>query len=161
MSGKRDTSWVADILVTQLKSDLTAKLTGMVISYGDSVDLEAIPTDNYFVSERRKVPGYPFVAVIPEDADFRPDTGEARYNFGYHTLTVAIARTANADEDVLKRQVSRTVRAVEEVILEHVTLSGSVDECRLLNHQFGPMMAGPNSMLQEAQVMVRVLTSET
>ena len=160
MSGKRDTVWVADTLVTQLKSDLAAKFTELQASYDDGVELKSIPTANYFVSERRKVPGYPFIAVIPEEADAMPDTGQARYNMEYHTLTIAIARTANADEDVLKRQVSRTVRAVEEVILEHVTLSGSVDECRLLNHQFGPMMAGPNAMLQEAQVMVRVLTSE-
>ncbi len=160
MSGERDTVWVADTLVEQFKASLPAKLTTVEASYDDGVSLEDIPAKNYFVSERRKVPGYPFIAVIPEEADARPDTGEARYNMEYHTLTVAIARTANADEDVLKRQVSRTVRAVEEVILEHVTLSASVDECRLLNHQFGPMMAGPNSMLQEAQVMVRVLTSE-
>ena len=69
MSGKRDITWVCDKLVTQLRGSLTAYLTALEAEYDDGIDLEAIPTENYFISERRKIPGYPMVAVIPEDTD--------------------------------------------------------------------------------------------
>ena len=160
MSGKRDITWVADTVVTQLKASLPAKFTELETEYGDSVDLEDIPTDNYFISERQLIPGFPMIAVIPENSDTTPFTGEVHYGIEYHTLTVAIFRTANEDEDVLKRQVSRTVRAVQEVILEHRTLGASVDDCIIMEKQYGPLLGAGNALLQEGQVTVRVQTSE-
>lgn len=159
MSGKRDIAWVADKLIVQLKASMTQMMSSLTTEYADGVALDAIPTDNYFIAEHRKIPGYPFIAVIPDETDMVPFSGEGNYNIEYHDLMISVIRTNNIDEDLLKRQVLRTVRAVEEVLLNHRTLSGSVDDCLIMRKSYGPMFSAGNSLLQEGQLGVRVMTS--
>lgn len=159
MPGKRDIAWICDKLVTQFKASLAAKFTALEAEYGDNVDLANIPTANYAISERRKIPGYPFVAVIPESTDTVPLSGENNYNIEYHDITVAIVRTDNVDEDVLKRQVLRSVRALEEIMITQHTLGGSIDDILIQSKSYGPMMSSTNSILQEGQISIRAMTS--
>lgn len=159
MAGKRDAAWVADILVAQLKADLPAKLTSLETEYGDSVQLEDIPAANYVISERQQIPGFPLIAVVPDTTDMVPFTGETYYNIEYHTITIAVVRTANEGEDTLTRQTLRTVRAVEEVFLDDRTCGASVDDVLVMSKAYAPLLAGPDAMLKEGQVTVRVQTS--
>lgn len=156
-SGKRDIAYVADRIVTQLKNSLPAKLDTLDTEYNDSITLEDIPTDNFFVSERRKLPGFPLVCVIPERT-LVPSDGEFRYDIEYHTLTVALAISVNEDEDTLKKRTLRTMRGIEEVMLDNRTLSGSVDDLVVQSKEYLPLLTSGNALLQEAQLTVEVRT---
>jgi len=158
VAGKRDIAWVADKIVAQLRTSLAGVLTGLEVEYADGVDLEVIPNSHFFISERQKLPAFPLVCVIPDNTDALPFSGEVRYDIEYHYLTVAVARTANKDEDTLKRQTLRTVRGIEEVFLDHRTLGGSVDDVLILTKEYGPLLTAQDSMLQEGQITVRVQT---
>lgn len=156
MPGKRDIGNVADKLVAKLRASLPAKLDSLDSEYADGITLEDIPTDNYFISERQKMPGFPLLCVIPERSD--PSNAEFRYSIEYHDLTLAIALTANEDEDTLKRRTLRTIRGVEEVLLDDRTLGGSVDDVLIGQKMYAPMLSNGNALLQEAQLSVRVQT---
>lgn len=158
MPGKRDIGNVADKLVTTLRTALPAKLDTLDTEYNDGIVLEDIPTDNFFISERQKLPGFPLLCVIPESTDLNPFSGEFRYSIEYHNLTLAIALTANEDEDTLKKRALRTIRGVEEVLLSDRTLGGSVDDVLLIAKGYAPMLSNGNALLQEAQLTVRVQT---
>jgi len=160
MAGKRDIAFVAETINTQLKNNLPAKLVVLDTEYNDSITLEGIPDENFFISER--TPGllvWPLCVTLPENTDVLPFTGEARYDIEHHFLTVAIELTANEDADTLKKRAVRTTRGIQEVFLDSFTLNGSVDHILILAKDYGSLISDGNSLLQEAQVKVRVQTS--
>ncbi|MBT3194807.1 MAG: hypothetical protein HN341_19845 [Verrucomicrobia bacterium] len=157
MAGKRDIAWVADAIVTQLKSSLPAKLDALDIEYGDDITLEDIPNDFYYISERTRLDGFPLCCVVPRRTELQPFAGAQRYDIEYHHLTLAAALTLNEDEDQLKRRCLRTVRGIEEVLLTHFTLNGSVDDLLVIDKQYAPLLSDGNALLQEGQIAVRAM----
>ena len=155
--GKRDASWVADRVVAQLQSSLPAKLTSLTTEYGDGITLADIPTANYVISERQKLPGFPMVAVIQDDTDISGD--EFHYGIERHHLTIAVALMDNIDEDNLVRRTHRTLRGIEEVFLNNRTLNGSVVDVRCLNKSYASLMAAGNGLLKEGQLEIEAMTS--
>ena len=59
-------------------------------------------------------------------------------------------------EDRLKRISGRYVRAVQEVMIDERTLSGSVDDVLVISKAYGALMENESSIMQEAQVKIRV-----
>ncbi len=155
--GKRDASWVADKIKSQLQTSLPAKLTTLTTEYGDGLTLASIPNAHYVISERSKLPGFPLVAIIAEDTDI-PADGEFRYNIEWHSLTVAVALMDNRDEDNMVRRVHRTLRGVEEVFLDNRTLNGSVADVICGSKQFAPLIGTGNALMKEGQLSIRVMT---
>ena len=155
--GKRDSSWVADRIVAQLKTSLPAKLTSLTTEYGDGVTLANIPAAHYVISERQKLPGFPLVAIIAEDDDIHED-GEFRYNIEWHHMTVAVALMDNRDEDNMVRRTHRTLRGVEEVFLNNRTLNGSVADVICGSKSFAPMIGSGNGLMKEGQLKIKVMT---
>ncbi len=159
MAGKKDIAWVADQVNTTLKTYLPAKLNTLDTEYNDGIVLEDIPNDNYFIAELQKRPSYPLLCTIPDRTDQVPFSGEASYEIEYHYLTLALALTANSGEDVLKRRVTRTLRAIGEVLDTYFTLGDTVEEVLQLERQYAPLMVGrENMLLQEGQQLIRVQT---
>ena len=66
--------------------------------------------------------------------------------------------SSSEDEDILKRRTSRTIRGIEEVLLNARTLGASVDDVLLLKKEYSPMLSRANALLQEARQNVRVMT---
>ncbi len=155
--GKRDAAWVADRVVAQLKTSLPAKLTSLTTEYGDGLTLSNIPTENYVISERQKLPGFPMCVVISEDTEI-PEDGEFRYGIERHHLTIAVALMNNEDEDNLTRRTLRTVRAVEEVMLDNRTLNGSVVDVRPGRKDYANMISAGNALMKEGQLTIEVMT---
>ncbi len=158
MSGKKDISWVADQINTTLKSYLPAKLDTLDTEYNDGIVLQDVLARNYFIAELQHPPGFPLVCTIPDRTDMAPFTGEATYEIEYHYLTIAVALTANSGEDALKRRVTRTLRAIAEVLDTYYTLGDTVEYVLPLEKQYAPLMAGENMLLQEGQLQIRVQT---
>jgi len=157
VSGKRDITYVADTIIAQMKTSLPAQLNTLDTEYGDGITLEDIDADSYFISEKEKIPNYPVMCVIPERTEV-PDDGQYRYNIEYHYLQIAIAVTGRGQtEEETKRRAMRTVRAVEEVCLDNVTLNGSVADLIVVSKEYSPLVQEGNSLLQEAQLNVRAL----
>ena len=156
--GKRDTVWVADRIVAELKARLPAQLDALDTEYNDGVVLEDGGTDYYFVAEQRKLPGFPMICVIPESG-VPGVSGEDNYGIERHHLSIAVAVSVNEDPDKLKRRTARYIRAFQEVFLDYRTLSGSVTDITCGEKVFLPMMAGGNAILQEGQLSVEVMTN--
>lgn len=160
MAGKRDIIWVADTINAQLKISLGAKLNSLDTEYGDGIELEDVPFGNYHVAEQVKPGQWPIISTIPDYTDQHGDGDNFdRYNIEDHYLTIAVAHSVNESEDQLKRRIGRYVRAVEEVMLENPTLGASVTDVSVLTKPMGPMQHEENSLLQEGQVLVRVMTN--
>lgn len=159
MAGKRDGAWIADQICTVLKEHVGAKLTEFASDYIDGLILQGIDNTNYHVSQRMLIDGYPIVCVVPMDADAMPLDGYANYHVETHNLVVAIALTLNEGEDDLKRRTARTLRAIRSILREHFTLDGTVDQIQTGSEEYGPMLAGEDALLQEAQLAVRVRIS--
>jgi len=160
MAGKRDIIWVADTINAQLKISLGPKLNDLDTEYGDGITLEDVPFGNFHVAEQVKPGQWPMVSTIPDYTDQHGDGDNFdRYDIEDHFLTIAVAHSVNEDEDQLKRRVGRYVRAVEEIMLSESTLSGSVTDVSVLTKSYGPMQHDDNSLLQEGQVLVRVMTN--
>ena len=155
--GKRDASWVADRIVVQLKADLPAKLTSLTTEYGDGITLTDIPTANYVISERQKLPGFPMVAVIQDDTDI--SEGEFHYGIERHRMTIAVALMDNIDEDNLVRRMHRTLRGIQDVFLGNRTLNGSVVDVRCISKSYASLMAAGNGLLKEGQLEIEAMTS--
>ena len=156
MAGKRDALWVADTIITLLKSDLSSELDALEAEYSDGVILDNIPDSNYAISEQAALPSFPFIVVIPDQTDLLPFDGEFRYGIEYHYLTISVARTANEGEDLLKRQTLRTLRGIEQVLIGNRTLNSQVDDVLLLQKEYGPLVTDSGALMQEAQLYVRV-----
>lgn len=161
MAGKRDIAWVADQIATMLKTNLPAKLTAYYAEYNDPIVLTSPDNTNYHIAQRRLIDGYPMVCVIPDRTDTQPLNGQANYFVEHHYLTVAIALTLNDGEDDLKRRASRTIRAIRSLLKSYFTVSGNAVEMIPISEQYGPMMVGADSLLQEAQVTIRVIADAT
>lgn len=156
MAGKRDIAWVADQIVTTFQAYLPAKLTAFASEYLDPLTLTGVDNTNYHIAERKLIDGYPMVCVIPTRTDPAPLSGEANYYIEHHYLTVAIALTLNEGEDDLKRRTARTLRAIRSILKSYFTAGGTVVQLVCLREDFGPMMVGEESLLQEAQLGIRV-----
>lgn len=158
-AGKKDIVWVADKVVAQMQTSLPAKLNSLDTEYNDGIVLEDIPNGSMFVAEPAKVTDIPLMVVIPNRTDAHPTDGRSRYDIETHDLLVGVAAGGNMNPDRLKRIAGRYARAVEEVIIDNRTLSGSVEDAVVLSKDYGPMMADRGSvLLQEVQVGVRVIT---
>lgn len=159
MAGKKDVVWVADRIVTQMQSSLSAKLDDLESEYNDGISLPDIPNSRMFVAEKVRLPGTPMLVIMPDRSDPVPNSGENRYGIEYHYLTAAVVDGGNLDEDRLKRRLGRYVRAIQEVFVDERTLSGSVTDVIVVGKDYGPMLnAGGSNLVQEGQVNVRALT---
>lgn len=158
MAGKKDIVWIADRIVAQMQTSLSAKLTSLQTEYNDGIVLDSIPNARMFVAEKQVLPALPFLTVIPDRSDAVPLSGESRYDIEYHYLTVAVADGGNIDEERLKKRMARYVRAVEEVCIDNRTLNGSVTDVMVFEKQYAPLLASKTGLLQEGQVSLRVQT---
>ena len=158
MAGKKDIVWVADRIVAQMQTSLSAKLTSLQTEYNDGISLPAIPNGRMFVAEKQILPALPMLAVLPDRTDAVPFSGESRYDIEYHYLTVAVMDGGAIDEERLKRRTARYVRAVEEVCIDNRTLSGSVTDMMVIEKAYAPLLASKTGLAQEGHVDVRVQT---
>ena len=158
--GKRDIVYMSEVVVTQMKASLPAKLTALNAEYADGIVLENVEPGNYFISEKEKVPAYPVMCVIGNSTEM-PVDGQYRYGIEYHDITIAIALVfRGASEEELKRRTSRMARAVEEVCLDNQTLSGSCADVVVTDKQFSQLLTQNGAHLQEGQINVRVMTTD-
>ena len=141
-----------------LKADLPAKLDLLDIEYGDSITLDDIPNENYFISELRKPPGFPICCIIPDTTNQSPFTGDQRYGIEYHSLTISIALTANLGEEDLKRRTIRTIRGISEVLDADPQLNSTVEDTIQMSKEYGELQFGEHALLQEAQLIIQVET---
>jgi hypothetical protein len=160
MAGTNDIAWVADRIVACLKANLSAKLIALDIEYDDTITLEHVAADNFYITEVRLPAGFPLVCVIPDRTDNHPSDGFERYDIQTHSLTIAVAVTANQGEDKLKRMCLRTVRAIDEVLMTDSTLQEAVDSVIAIDKQYGPLLISGDAMMQEAQLRIEVGTSD-
>ena len=163
MAGKRDISWVADTLIAFLQDNLPAKLNELDAEYNDGIVLEDIPNEFMFVSEKLNPPGYPMLVIIAEGTDLNPFDGQSRYGIEHHELTIAIALISRGeDEEFLKRRTMRTIRGIEEVLLENITLNNAVNDVICLSKEYSPLVGDDSNTfyLQEGQLSIRVETME-
>jgi len=161
MAGKRDIAWVADTIISTIKSDLPAKLNELDAEYNDGIVLEDIPEQFMFVSEKLNPPGYPLLVVIAEGTDLNPFDGQSRYGIEHHDVTIAIALISRGeDEEYLKRRAMRTIRGIEEVFLENRTMNGNVNDVICISKEYSPLVGHDAStfFLQEGQLQIRVET---
>lgn len=160
MAGKKDSVWIADTMITHLQSCLPAKLDTLDTEYADGITLDDVPNEYYYVSEKQKLEGFPLVCVISDEADARPDTGEARYGLEFHQMIIAIALVGNNSEEELTRRTSRTLRGIQECFEDNPTMNCSVDVVEIVSKQYLPLLADENGLLKEAQLTLRAKISD-
>jgi len=160
MAGKRDAVWVADTIKTHLQTNLPAKLDVLDAEYADGIVLQDVDNSNYYISEVRKLTGFPMITIIPERTD-APSDGQYRYGIEYHFLKIAtvVVQTATK-EDELTRRSGRYTRAVEEVLLDDTNLNCSVTDVVIEQKIYGPLLTQKNALLKESHVRVRVQTND-
>lgn len=156
----KDINWVADKVVTFLRSSLNAKIASINSDVNDGAPADPITSDNFYISELEKFPDFPLCCVIGNDTTTGSRNGEMRYGIERHDFTIAIALVGNDGEGNLRRRTSKTIRAIHEVLDADPTLGGYVIETTIHRKRYGGLMAHEdNALLQEGQLSVEILTT--
>lgn len=156
MSNKaKDISWVAAQMATIQKNKLSAKLSSLQSEYNDGINLAAPLSTDYLIGEPQRIPGFPFMAVIPEDADTHPADGEYRYEIEDITLTIAYIVSAEDSPTNVLHRLGRSLRGVQEVIEENNRLGntdGTIIIAATFGKSIGPLLLGSDALVQEGQI---------
>lgn len=163
MAGKRDVVWVADKIIALLKASLPAKLNVLDAEYNDGIVLEDVQNDSYHVAPQLEPMNFPVVTVLYSNTDVHPFDGQSKYNLEHHMLDICVALISRGEsEDELMRRTSRTLRAIEEVILGDRSALGMLNDTLIISKSCDRMFADENNgLFQEAQITVRAETQTT
>jgi len=145
---------IAEQVNEHLQTYLAAKLTALESEYlTDPITIEPLPLSNYHLNQVQVPPNFPLVCTYSESTDKLPQgVGAQQEDFEYHYLVVALAVTANQQEDRIKRYASRLLRAFQEILHEHSTLTGQISYLFLLRKAYLPLIVLDSALLQEAQL---------
>lgn len=155
----KDFSWIADQMTTHLRNGMGAKLTSLQAEYADGIVLKAPISTGYFIGEPNKIPSFPFVAIIPESADVHASDGMYRNEIETVSMTIALVISAEDSPANVLRRLTRTMRALQEVIDTDPQLGvtdGTIVHTAVSGKSLGPLLLGDDALIQEGHLSITV-----
>lgn len=157
---------IIDKIVALIKSDIDGQLT--IVEAGNNGNPITLPrpiTQSYYITQRNQLEQLPAVLVIGERSMHSQQSAGAAYDTqdsgGGHDLSITWV-DRNDDEEVLRRILYRSARALRQLFLEKFDLEGTVMFIQVVSEDYFPntKFDGDDAFYQAVQLQLTAQIEE-